>query len=278
MIPTTIRREHVLKAAEWIDHHGDDGRPSRKYVVIINGRPYPPKLVISKAYFYAHGSEWSHSNFHGGEETNSYLKGLGFEIRDIGSPFFKGRGDQRRPLGQRATKPPSTSELDRVRQIARSMDIRVTSVESDTGNRDTDSILLLHMGNGHTKDVHIISDSEGEDDVLYVSMNIEFNPPVSGYVSDRPEEEYSEFMTGLMRGRTQFELELDGRILKSVDLRQIVPVSAGDDTLKRVLLAAVVEILETETNVRTAIGDAHSPERQSMGRRDTSSSRDSMYA
>jgi hypothetical protein len=80
MIPTTIQKEHVLQAAEWIDRHGVGGRDSKKYLVVINGKTYPPKLIISKAYFYASGSEWSHENFTGGEETNSYLRGLGFRV------------------------------------------------------------------------------------------------------------------------------------------------------------------------------------------------------
>jgi hypothetical protein len=85
MIPTSIQKKHVLMAAEWIDQHGVGGRDSRKYLAVINGKTYPPKLVISRAYFYAHGSEWSHENFTGGEETNSYLRGLGFRVVERGS-------------------------------------------------------------------------------------------------------------------------------------------------------------------------------------------------
>jgi len=85
MIPTIIQREHVFLAADWIDQHGVGERNSRRYLVVINGKSYPPKLVISRAYFYAHGSEWSHENFTGGRETNSYLRGLGFEIIERGS-------------------------------------------------------------------------------------------------------------------------------------------------------------------------------------------------
>ena len=47
MIPDTISREHILMAAEWIDENGVGGRSSRRYSVVINGRPYPPKLFIT---------------------------------------------------------------------------------------------------------------------------------------------------------------------------------------------------------------------------------------
>jgi len=86
MIPTIILRDHVIRAAEWISQHGVGDRDSKKYLVVVNGRTYPPKLVISRAYFYAHGSEWSHENFTGGEETNSFLRGLGFKIVERQSP------------------------------------------------------------------------------------------------------------------------------------------------------------------------------------------------
>lgn len=278
MIPTTIRREHVLRAAEWIDQHGDGGRSSRRYLVIINGKPYPPKLVISKAYFYAHGSEWSHGNFHGGEETNSYLRRLGFEIQEIGSPYSDVFGSHDARSGKTPPVTPSAPVLDRVMKIARSMNTRVTTIESDAGNQNVNSLLLLHMAEGNDRGVHVFSEREGEDDVLYVFMPIEFDPPVSGYVCDAPEEEYSEFLTGLMRGRTRFKVGLEGRLLKSVDLRQVVPVPAGDDALKRVFLAAVVEILATEEAVRASIHDARASMRGSTGKRANDASRDSMYA
>lgn len=86
MIPTSIQQKHVLMAAAWIDKNGvPSDRESKKYLVIINGRRYPPKLIVSKASFFANGSEWSHENFTGGEETNSFLRRLGFRIIDRAS-------------------------------------------------------------------------------------------------------------------------------------------------------------------------------------------------
>lgn len=86
MIPPEIKKEHVLKAAKWIDEHGvPRARESTIWLVIIEGKTYPPKYIISRANVYANGTEWPSGNFTGGEETNSYLKNLGFKICDRGS-------------------------------------------------------------------------------------------------------------------------------------------------------------------------------------------------
>jgi len=84
MIPPNIRREHVLKAIKEIDKYGiPPGRNARKYFVEYNGKLYPPKLVISKANKYANGDELPPSMFTGGDETNNYLKRLGFKIVEV---------------------------------------------------------------------------------------------------------------------------------------------------------------------------------------------------
>jgi len=86
MIPTIIQKEHVLKAAKWIDEHGvPDARRPTKYLVIIDKKEYPPKFVISIANFFASGRELSHERFNGGEETNSYLERLGYETVEFSS-------------------------------------------------------------------------------------------------------------------------------------------------------------------------------------------------
>jgi hypothetical protein len=72
---------HVLKAIEEIDKLGvPKGRISRRYVLEYRGRFYPPKYVVSLANKYANGYELDPSEFSGGMETNSFLRGLGFNI------------------------------------------------------------------------------------------------------------------------------------------------------------------------------------------------------
>ena len=82
MIPKNILKEHVEQAIEKIDDEGIDvSRESTKYVLVHKGKEYPPKLIISKANFYANGEELDPNKFSGGYETNSFLENLGFEIK-----------------------------------------------------------------------------------------------------------------------------------------------------------------------------------------------------
>lgn len=70
-----------MKALKEIDIKGvPSSRSSRKFVLVYNGREYPPKYVISLANKYANGVMLDSSLFCGGQETNRFLKKLGFEI------------------------------------------------------------------------------------------------------------------------------------------------------------------------------------------------------
>lgn len=80
-IPKNIHREHVLDAIRYIDEHGVPlKRESTKYDLSFNNKLYPPKYVISRANVYANGEELHVSEFSGGDETNSILEQLGFEV------------------------------------------------------------------------------------------------------------------------------------------------------------------------------------------------------
>ncbi|WP_274482687.1 HNH endonuclease [Paenibacillus polymyxa] len=80
-IPKNIHREHIVKAIRYIDEHGVPSKnESTKYNLHFNNKMYPPKYVVSKANIYANGRELDVSGFSGGDETNSVLQGLGFEI------------------------------------------------------------------------------------------------------------------------------------------------------------------------------------------------------
>jgi len=70
-----------VKALKEIDAKGVPSRRwSRRFVLVYNGREYPPKYVISLANKYANGVMLDSSLFCGGQETNRFLKKLGFEI------------------------------------------------------------------------------------------------------------------------------------------------------------------------------------------------------
>ncbi|MEP0913069.1 HNH endonuclease [Leptolyngbya sp. GB1-A1] len=81
MIPKNISRHHILKAIEDITVEGiSDKRDSTKFDLIYQEKAFPPKLVLSRANFYANGEELDPSKFSGGDESNTFLSALEFEI------------------------------------------------------------------------------------------------------------------------------------------------------------------------------------------------------
>jgi hypothetical protein len=83
MIPQNIKNEHILKAIEEVERSGiPRERSSDRYDLEYNKKLYPPKYIISLANKYANGKGLDHSQFSGGNETNNFLKLLGFNIID----------------------------------------------------------------------------------------------------------------------------------------------------------------------------------------------------
>lgn len=81
MIPKEIRREHILAAIRELKSKSDyAGRKSRKYYLVHDGEHFPPKLVLSVAAQKATGIYLDPDKFSGGDESNQYLKSLGFEV------------------------------------------------------------------------------------------------------------------------------------------------------------------------------------------------------
>jgi len=84
IIPSTIARDHILKAMHEIDELGvPDRRKSTDYCLIQEQKHYPPKYVISLAAKYAIGRELRPNEFYGGEGSgcaNVFLRSRGFEV------------------------------------------------------------------------------------------------------------------------------------------------------------------------------------------------------
>ena len=86
MIPSTIEREHIIKAVRKIDSEGvPANRGSKKFFLEFGGKRYPPKYVISLANKFANGEELDSSRFNGGQETNNFLRRLEFDIVETSS-------------------------------------------------------------------------------------------------------------------------------------------------------------------------------------------------
>lgn len=78
-----IKKDHILSAIQEIDKEGvRKGRHSSTYDLIYEGKPYPPKLVISIATRFLTGEELDPDGFDGGQGTDSFklIRSLGFDI------------------------------------------------------------------------------------------------------------------------------------------------------------------------------------------------------
>jgi len=105
MIPRNITREQVVKALEEIDASTiPPGRQSTKFVLVFNGRRYPPKYVLSLANKFVEGKELNPSSFGGGQETNKFLTRLGFEIEESSSSRTKDKSEPSKPKSNDTTQ------------------------------------------------------------------------------------------------------------------------------------------------------------------------------
>ncbi|CAM4231979.1 McrB family protein [Gillisia limnaea] len=69
-IPSNITKEHLEKAVEKIDKEGiPPNGDSQYYDALYNGKPYPAKLIVSYANFFANGEILDRRTFKGGLDT-----------------------------------------------------------------------------------------------------------------------------------------------------------------------------------------------------------------
>ncbi len=81
MIPKSVARSHVLAALARISREGvPPGRTSRGYDLDHDGKRYPPKYALTLAIDEAGEKRPSPDDLGGGEETNTFLRGLGFTV------------------------------------------------------------------------------------------------------------------------------------------------------------------------------------------------------
>ena len=80
MIPRWIKRNHILLIIKELSTQPP--LKINKYYVEYEGKKFPPKFLISQAHQYVDGNIHSTKLFSGGNETNEYLRRLGFEIKE----------------------------------------------------------------------------------------------------------------------------------------------------------------------------------------------------
>ena len=82
MIPSDLNEQHFGQAAAEIDREGVPAkRLSVYYDLVLNGKRYPPKYVISLAAKYATGTEHPADSFDA-VEAKKYFLDRGYEIID----------------------------------------------------------------------------------------------------------------------------------------------------------------------------------------------------
>ena len=82
MIPSDLSKQHFVQAAAEIDRGGVPAkRRSVHYDLVLNGKRYPPKYVISLATKYATGTEHPADSFDA-VEAKKYFRGRGYEVID----------------------------------------------------------------------------------------------------------------------------------------------------------------------------------------------------
>ena len=74
MIPPDLTEEHFLQAATWIDNNGVPvNRQSYRYDLVLRGKKYPPKYIISLASRFATGVEYPPARFNAVEAKNYFI-------------------------------------------------------------------------------------------------------------------------------------------------------------------------------------------------------------
>lgn len=82
MIPSNIKRDHIIKAIEYVDTNGIRlRRKAKKYYLVHKGKKYPPKFLVSIANKFVNGEELDSHLFSCGKGTNTFLNERGFEIK-----------------------------------------------------------------------------------------------------------------------------------------------------------------------------------------------------
>ncbi len=77
-----VEKQHVIDAIAQIDADGvPTTRRAKGFDVFADGKTYPPKYLLSLAGKFATGKEFDPADFSGGQETNSVLQSLGFDVR-----------------------------------------------------------------------------------------------------------------------------------------------------------------------------------------------------
>ena len=81
MIPGLTTRSHIAEAIRCIYRDGvPSQRRSRGYCLVTNGKHLPPKYTIALGHQVATGEFLCSDQFSGGEESNDFLRRLGFNV------------------------------------------------------------------------------------------------------------------------------------------------------------------------------------------------------
>jgi len=151
MIPREIERQHILQALAHIDQHGEPpGRGARRFLLRHEGKSYSPKYVVSRACKFATGKLLPSEDFSGGQETNGFLKRMGFQVcvRAGATPAATRQEPPGRPVGRARTNTSHSERCreckDRTAELLRALYGRVEEGKSFDVPAHPDALLAQH--------------------------------------------------------------------------------------------------------------------------------------
>ncbi len=86
-IPANIERTHILQAMDHWANVPAKHQPT-KFVVVHDGKLFPPKMLIARANVYANGTYWFPHLFSGGKNLHRFLRQRGFDVIQISDQVY----------------------------------------------------------------------------------------------------------------------------------------------------------------------------------------------
>lgn len=171
MIPSNISKEHVIRAIQYINEHEvPKGRRATKFWLLVEGREYPPKYVISLANLFANGVQLAPAALGGGSETNRFLAKLGFQIVEMPSPAQQTKADRPKeppptPAARHSSRrdPQKEALLQLLRQLFGHVEKEFTSdwlVVPDRESMDRELATIVHALTRHRSFADFFSPGE----------------------------------------------------------------------------------------------------------------------
>lgn len=235
MIPKNIRKEHILKAIQEVDRIGTpESRSSKKFILEYNGRQYSPKYVISLANKFANDKELNPAEFSGGNETNNFLKSLGFNVlmtQSLGKPAPKPSAKQKEGLPHKVVH---NERCPRCKETIKAMLEKIygiveTSYKFEIGNHPEDFRNTSYYEN--LKEIYeALQNQRGFKEFIKSETlpNCDFFVPNPGFIVEFDESQHFTLPRKIVLGHYPEKLELGFDRKKWIELCERITAKDND--------------------------------------------------